>query len=486
MERMESSAFCVVDVGTGGVKCLVFDEKGSLLFNEGVAIDFRVDGYAISFDPSAVWGGICRMTRKAVRECSKKSYKIATICSTSMREGNVFYDGEGTELLAVPNLDARAHQEAEQVQDSFGEEVYLTSGHWPSSIFLASRLRFLEKTKPTMFGKISKVSMINDWILYKFCGKLATEPTNGCETALFSLKKRGWSDELIKECHFDRSIFPEVRECGTVLGQASRGASRKTGLDESTAVVVGAADTEAAVAGCGLFEAGSVAAVAGTTTPIQAVVQEPIFDSQRRTWTCCHIRPGRWIVESNAGATGLVFKWWSHLTGMEFPQLDEEVQKDKPPPGKVKVNMGASLMNSKHPHPTVGSIREVSPWTRRSSITLGILETNCYSVRANLEQLESVLGTRYTELYFCGGASNSKLWRCLQASILGRPILSFSVGEATGRGAAMLSAVACGSFASLGEASRSFLKHRMTFKPDGESYESYDPLYREWLVNASS
>lgn len=308
---MGNSCFCVIDVGTGGVKCLVFDEKGQLVFKDSSPIDFRVDGKAISFDPAAVWNNVCKMTRRAVRQCSTKGKKIVSVTSTSMREGNVFYDASETELLAVPNLDKRAEREAETIQASLGDEIYLTSGHWPSSMFLVSRLKFLQNSEPALFGRIKTVSMINDWILFKFSGKFATEPTNGCESALFSLKERSWSGELIKECHFDRSLFPEEKECGMVLGQISYSSSRKSGLDRSTTVVVGAADTECAVLGCGVLEPGNTVIIAGTTTPIQSVVDVPFVDSLRRTWTCCHIVPNRWTVESNAGGTGLVFKWWS-------------------------------------------------------------------------------------------------------------------------------------------------------------------------------
>lgn len=477
----KKTAFCVIDVGTGGVKCMVFEATGKLVYKESSEINFHFDSYAISFDPVDVWKDVCRMTRAAVKECSKQKLKIASVSSTSMREGNVFYDGEGSELLAVPNLDARAYNESEELSKSLGEAIYISSGHWPSPIFLASRLKYLQKNKGDLFSKIRSVSLVNDWILYKFSGNLAVEPTNGCETALFSLRKRSWDEQLIRDCGFERSMFPEVKECGTVLGQVSRSAGRASGLEEKVQVVVGAADTESAVAGCGLFEPGNVAAVAGTTTPVQAVTSDPLLDPERRTWTCCHVLPGTWTVESNAGGTGLLMKWWGEMTGKSFSDLDREVEREKPAPMKVRVNAGTSVMNARRPHPTVGSISGVSSWTPRSWVTLGILETNCFSVRANLEQLESVLATKFQEVYFCGGASKSRLWRTLQAGILGRTLVSFGVGEATGRGAAMLSAVATGSFPDLKSAAKSFLKQRLTTKPDPRTFETYDSLYGEWL-----
>ncbi len=476
---MESPVFCVIDIGTGGAKCQVFDEEGALLFDETALIDLRQDGTALSFDPAEVWRNVCLLTRKAVKQCSKHGKKIVTVSSTSMREGNVFYDKEGVELLAVPNLDERAFNESGEIGASLGEEIYLTSGHWPSSIFLVSRLKFLKKKEKELYRKVDRVSMINDWILYKFSGKIATEPTNGCETVLFSLKKRQWSDELIAELGYDRSILPEILECGKILGQIDKIAIQKTGLDRSTQIVIGAADTEAAVAGSGLFDPGDIAAVAGTTTPIQAVVENPFLDEERRTWTCCHVLPNRWTVESNAGATGLVYQWWSNMSGLNFPELDQEIEQDKPAPGKVKVNVGTRVMNSKRPHPTTGNIN-ISPWTHRSEVSLGILETNCFSVRANLEQLESVLGKRFLELYFCGGASKSKLWRNLQSNILGRSLISFVKEATTGKGVAMLSAVAFGSCKSLNEASKSFAGQKIKTKPNGRAFEMYEPFYNQW------
>jgi len=177
----------------------------------------------------------------------------------------------------------------------------------------------------------------------------------------------------------------------------------------------------------------------------------------------------------------LVFKWWSEMTGRQFSDLDDEVARDKPPPGGVQVNVGATVMNAKHPHPVSGGIQGVGSWTPRSHVTLGILEANCFSVRGNLDQLESIQGRRFPELYFCGGASNSKLWRKLQAGVLGRMIVSFAGGDATGRGAAMLSAVAVGEFSNLPEASKSFVKRKLVTRPDPNLFETYDPLYQNWL-----
>ena len=125
------------------------------------------------------------MTRKATRECAKKKLQIVTVSSTSMREGNVFYDADGNGAPSGTEFGRQGTiKEAEEIQGSLGDAIYLSSGHWPSPIFVVSRLKFLAKNNPNLFKKIRKISMINDWVLFKFSGRIVSEPTNGCETAL--------------------------------------------------------------------------------------------------------------------------------------------------------------------------------------------------------------------------------------------------------------------------------------------------------------
>ncbi len=76
-----------------------------------------------------------------------------------------------------------------------------------------------------------------------------------------------------------------------------------------TPVFTGGADTQCALLGAGAVEAGDVAAILGTTTPMQAVVGEPLLDPAGNLWAGCHVVPDRWVIESNAGSTGDAYLW---------------------------------------------------------------------------------------------------------------------------------------------------------------------------------
>jgi autoinducer-2 kinase len=478
---LPDKAFLVIDVGTGGAKCVFFDAAGNSVFSEKADVAFEfVDGGA-QFDPKVVWDDVVLLVRAGVKECERRNLSVAGVSSTSMREGNVFYDRNGKELLAVPNMDSRAMNESMAIPEPLAEEIYRKSGHWPSPIFLVNRLNWLKKNRPSVYQRVRSVSMINDWVLFKLSGRLSSEPTNGCETAAFDLAKRTWSEEIMKELQLDFSVLPEISECGTVLGDVTRGASRSTGLPHSATVVVGAADTAAAVLGCGVFEKGNPVAVAGTTTPVQSVTTRVVEDKKMRTWSCCHPVRNRWVVESNAGATGLVFNWWSRLVGAAYRELDAEVSVGTREYMKVRARIGTNLMNSRRMHPLQGLLRGIGPWTSRASITRAIIEDSCFAVRANLEQIEEVLKTRFSVLSFCGGCAKSDIWSQLTADVTNRRLVRFSTGDATARGAAILTSVACGDHRSLRSAAKELAGDRSVLTPRGDRASEYAQEYKSWL-----
>ena len=480
---MTDEAILVVDFGTGGTKCVLFDLAGDTLFRDVLPVDLRYSMGAADFDPSTAWAQICGQVRSAVKEAEKRRLKVVAVSSTSMREGNVFYDKEGKELLAVPNIDGRAMSEGGAISDGQGELIYEKSGHWPNAAFLVARLKWMEAKEPEMHSKLGKVSMINDWVLYRLSGVLACEPTNGCETAAFDLGKRTWSGEIAKELKLDESILPPVVECGTVLGEVTETAARATGLPQSASVVTGAADTESALAGCGALKPGKVVAVAGTTTPVQGVSDSLVLDSKQRTWTCCHVVPSTWNVESNAGATGMVFDWWSKVTGTPYDSLTAEARTVPAGAPEVTSLVGAMIFNARKFSMVHGELKGVFPWTGRGSVSKAIIEGTCLAVRANLLQVEEVLGRKFEELVFCGGAAESDYWAQTQADVLGRRVSRIRARSASAWGAAALCKVALGLSKDLESATES--RESSMTEPRVKEAEAYDKKFSSWLAEVS-
>ena len=110
-----------------------------------------------------------------------------------------------------------------------------------------------------------------------------------------------------------------------------------------------------------------------------------------------------------------------------------------------------------------------------------VIESNCYGVRANIEQIERVSGAELTYLKFCGGDSRSRLWAQTQADVLGVPVIVPSCVEATALGAAICSAVGAGFYNGFDEAVEAMVRLRDPLHPDRGNHVTYERLYQKWL-----
>src|SRR5207248_692766 len=78
------------------------------------------------------------------------------------------------------------------------------------------------------------------------------------------------------------AILPPLRDAGSPAGRVTARAAAATGLPEGTPVFAGGADTQSALLGSGVWEAGATGAVLGTTAPVQMVTARPIVDPAAR------------------------------------------------------------------------------------------------------------------------------------------------------------------------------------------------------------
>jgi autoinducer-2 kinase len=147
----QSAPVLTVDAGSGSARALVFGGDGELLSlaqREWTYLPAPDAPGGLDFDPGPSWELVCTCIREAIAKAGIAASDIAGVTATSMREGIVLYDGEGTELWAVPNADARAGEQAEAlIAEGLAEPFYQRGGDW-TSISAPARLRWVEEKQP--------------------------------------------------------------------------------------------------------------------------------------------------------------------------------------------------------------------------------------------------------------------------------------------------------------------------------------------------
>ncbi len=479
-----------LDAGTGSARALLVDVESG---RTTVAVrPWRhppvsgAGGWAYDFDVERNRALLVEVAREVLQKTANNPDEVAGVAVTSMRH-NLVLLRDGRAVFAVPNRDARASTEAMALAAECGEAFYRDTGRWPSPVFLLPRLTWLAAHHPDWLEGAQALS-IGDWVTFLLCGEVATDFSQAGESMVLDLQRREWMWDRIDEFGLPRSLFPPVLPSGTLLGKLVPSAAQEIGLPPGIPVAMGGADTPCALLGLGTLRPGEAAFIAGTTAPIQMVVDRPMLDPNRRLWTGLHVLPGRWVLESNAGAMGEPLEWLAGLLYPDSPRpvakLMAEAARSRPGAGGLLSTFGAQVFHASAMGLPVGSLTlchflgDADGLSRRRNLARAVLEGMACALRANLEQISALAGTP-SAVFLSGGMSRSPFWGQLLADVLGRPIFVSEVAEASALGAAICAGVGAGIFRDLAEGSER-LSRTHPVVPDEEAVHLYIGVYAGW------
>jgi sugar (pentulose or hexulose) kinase len=306
-------AIVTLDAGTGSGRCVVFDPQGRVLAKSQESFVYRtftdpdlpmLRGFDL--DADRFWAALARCAGEAIGALPPGT-RIRGVIATSQREGCVFLDRAGSVLYAGPNLDARAAIEGMEAQNAFGPgRLHAITGHAPPYIFPLARYLWFRKHHDA--SQVASLLMLNDWIGYQLCGARVVEESNACESMLFDVTARAWSDEILDALDVPRAILPPVCAAGTRSAR-ERGGRRGDGHPGGRAGLRGRSRH-------------------GERAPrrrrprrrrdrrdprhdgARSARHRPrVIDPGGNLWTSCHVAGGRWVLESNGGDTGGTYRW---------------------------------------------------------------------------------------------------------------------------------------------------------------------------------
>ena len=329
------SYLMAIDAGTGSIRAVIFDTKGnqiSMAQKEWTHLEEVGVKNSMSFDFEKNWTLVCGVIKESLACGNIDAKDILALSATSMREGIVLYDGNGDELWGVANVDARADKEVKYLKEHFPEieqEFYALSGQ-TFALGALPRIMWLKNNRPEIYEKVAKISMIGDWLLARLSGVIATDPSNGGTTGIFSLENRDWQKDMATKVGIKDDIFPPCYEVGTIIGDVSEKASNETGLSTTTKVVTGGGDVQLGSAGLGIVEDGQVAILGGSfwqqIVNIKSEIKPPKDMGIRVN---PHVVAGLSQAEGITFFSGLVMRWFRDafcdLEKLEAKDLDIDI-----------------------------------------------------------------------------------------------------------------------------------------------------------------
>ena len=116
----------------------------------------------------------------------------------------------------------------------------------------------------------------------------------------------------------------------------------------------------------------------------------------------------------------------------------------------------------------------------RGHFTRAIMEGVSFIVRRNIEVIEG-LGVPVNEIRALGGGARSRVWKQMEADIVGRPVLTTTNEEAATLGAAILAGKAVGIYSSVEEAAEQMIQIKERFEPNPANRAVYDETFGTYV-----
>lgn len=476
-----------LDVGTGGSRALLIDEKGNVKAAfTAPHEDMRMERPLWAEQrPENWWEAAQQAIRGVLAEAGASGDAVRGVGLSGQMHGLVLLDEHDRVIRpALIWCDQRSQAQVDYVNRTVGKENVLAFTANPVLTgFTLPKLLWVRDNEPGNFERVRKMLLPKDYVRFCLTGDYATEVSDASGTSMFDVVMRRWSLQMLERLKLDPAILPRVYESSDVTGQITPAAAAATGLAPGTPVVGGGGDQAASAVGNGVVEPGIVSCTLGTSGVVFAHMERPSYDPLGRVHTFCHAVRGAWHVMGVTQGAGLSLQWFRNqlAPGTDYDALTAEAA--AAPPLSHGLFWLPYLMGERTPHldsAARGGWIGLTAKHTRADLLRSLLEGVSYSQKDCLDIIEG-MGVSVESVRASGGGARSALWRQLLADIFGKRVVTLASQEGSAYGAALLALVGTGVYGSVPEACRAVIREVDAVLPrphESQLYQRGHEVYR--------
>ncbi len=438
-----------IDLGTSSVKAVVIDEVANVLGlgQHEYPIQSPQAGWAEQ-NPQIWWDAVVIAVRQAV---SRAGVPINAIGLSGQMHGTVLVDAAAQSVgSAIIWADQRSTAEVDEIVNRIGRErIARITGTAPATGFMASTLLWLLHHDPSRLDRAAACLLPKDYLCLCLTGNVAAEVSDASATALFDIRTRQWSDEIVSELGLPRHLLPPLLESSAIAGHLQAKAAAVLGLPSNIPVVAGCADQVAQAVGNNLLNPGDGSVTLGSGGQVFMPLAQPLTNPNLGLHNFCHAPSDRWYLLGAMLTAGLSFRWLRDLLGL----TDDSQAYAHLGTLAAAVPIGADgllflpyLAGERSPlmDPLArGCFIGLTLRHERGHLARAIMEGVAFALRHILDNMLAS-STPVNHLLAVGNGLSSPIWRQIVADILARPLYQSSGEERAGVGAALVAGIGTG------------------------------------------
>lgn len=484
-----------IDVGTGGTRALIIDERGRIISsateNHEPFTSPKI-GWAEQ-NPEDWWRACSAAVRNALAKGSLTGEQIACVGFSGQMHGAVMLDD--ADAVVRPALiwcDVRTEKQCQELTQKIGAERLIQLTCNPAlPNFTLTKLIWVRENEPKNWARVRSVMLPKDYVRFRLTGAKAIDVADASGTLMLDVAQRRWSSEVLQAASISESLLPALYESQDVCGQISQAGAEASGLKAGTPVVAGAGDQAAGATGMGIVAPGLASATIGTSGVVFAATDRPALDPKGRLHTFCHAIPARWHVMGVTQAAGLSLRWFRDQFGAgpedgrdPYERLSQEASTIAA--GADGLLWTPYLMGERTPYLDAnarGALVGLTASHTRAHIIRAILEGVAFSLKDSFTIFEE-LGVPVNTVRLGGGGARSLLWRQIQADVYGYETEIVEAEEGAAYGAAILAGVGAKTWPSVDAACKAVVRVATRISPNAlqvpimkRQYAAYRRVY---------
>ena len=407
-----------IDLGTSGCKAILVADDGQILAVSEAGYPLLTPKPLWSEQrPEDWWQGLVTAVRGVLAK--QPSETITGIGIAGQMHGAVLLDSQQRVLRpAILWNDGRCQAECDLLHKKVRNLVAQT-GNRALVGFTAPKLLWVSRHEPKVWKQVRTVLLPKDYLRLRLTGDMVAEMSDGSGMLLMDVKRRCWSQPMLRACGIDESFLGTLIEGSAVGGTVSAAAAAELGLTAGIPVVGGAGDQAAGAVGAGCITPGATTIALGTSGVVFTSTKGYAPDRQGRLHTFCHALPGTWhqmgVMLSAAGS----LQWFRDTCapGVDFGALCSEAA--TAPVGAEGLTFLPYLTGERTPlfDPLArGGFIGLTRMHTRAHLVRAVLEGICLGLADSLSLIRGA-GTVVREATVTGGGTRSPEWMQILADV---------------------------------------------------------------------
>lgn len=438
-----------IDIGTSNTKVIAFSSDGAPQYvtSRGYPLHTPREGY-VEQDPDLVVSAVVDAMKELASGVGPGERIVAASFSSAMHSVLLLDQHNEPLTYAVTWADTRSGDVAHALKGTpEGYAIYRQTGTPIHPMTPLNKLAWFKQNKPALCEKAHRVVSIKEYIFFKLFGEFVVDHSIASATGMFDIFSRIWHPPALDFAGIEEGKLSRPVRAHYVFSRMVEPYAQELSAYASTVFCAGASDGCLANYGLGVRDTSDAALTIGTSGAVRVTVNSPATDPESRLFTYI-LDDDLYVTGGSMNSGGILMQWFRDhmLDGEQETFVDLMTKAGLLPAGSDGLVCLPYLLGERAPHWKSfdrGVYFGVSYQHTRSHFLRALLEGVSYTFLQIVHAMEELFGPIESVLA-TGGFLKSPEWVQILADVLGKPISTSAMGDASAVGAAYMAMQASG------------------------------------------